>query len=84
MNGELLAEGTGKECAEKLGMTARSFSDAAQRFKEGRYNKYYIYNVTDEKREEANESDRDVIKKWDDFVTPIRKHFGVPVWKGGK
>lgn len=78
--GKFLVEGTVEECAEKLGLTVRGFQDAARMFKRGRYKKYNIYDVTDEIRER----NRDVIKKWDDFVTPIRERFGVPVYRPGK
>ena len=82
--GKFLVEGTVAECAEKLGMTVSSFRDAAGKFREGRYKKYNIYDVTDEERTDIRDSDRDVIKKWDDFVTPIRERFGIPVYKPPK
>jgi hypothetical protein len=57
-----------------------SFERAAHKFRNGRYKKYRIYDVTDEYDEEfRRKTDADVIKAWDDFVTPLRKRFGIPV-----
>ena len=80
-DGKFIVEGNVAECAEKLGMTEKSFWEAADKFMKGRYKKYNIYDVTDEKGCEIKACDRDIIKKWDDFVTPIREAFGVPVYK---
>lgn len=82
--GKFLVEGDVFACAEKLGMTVKSFRDAAEKFAQGRYKKYNIYDVTDEKDCEIKASDRDAIKKWNDFVTPIRERFGIPVYKPPK
>ena len=84
LNGKFIVEGTDIECAKKLGIAVRSFNDAARRYKEGRYHKYYIYDVSDEPENVDQKSERELIKAWDDFVTPIRERFGVPVYKGGR
>ena len=78
-NGKFIVEGDVEKCADKLGIDFTSFERAAERFKSGRYQKYRIYDVTDENRSGIRECDRDVIKKWDDFVTPIRERYGIPV-----
>lgn len=78
-NGKFIVEGDAEKCSDKLGIDMMSFERAAKRFKQGQYHKYRIYDVTDENRTLIRECDRDVIKKWDDFVTPIRERYGIPV-----
>ena len=78
-NGKFIVEGDTEKCADKLGVDFTSFERATKRFKQGQYHKYRIYDVTDENRSLIRDCDRDVIKKWDDFVTPIRERYGIPV-----
>lgn len=82
VDGRFIVEGTASECAKKLGITEKSFRWAAERFKKGDYKKYNIYDVSNERESTVRECDRDVIKAWDDFVTPIRERFGIPVYRG--
>ena len=77
-NGKFIVEGTVSECARKLGMTTDRFRRVAFDFKNGKYKKLNIYDVTGEKYN-IKEKYSDVIKKWDDFVTPIRERYGIPV-----
>ena len=78
-NHKFIVEGDAEKCSDKLGIDFTSFERAAERFKRGQYHKYRIYDVTDENRSLIRDCDRDVIKKWDDFVTPIRERYGIPV-----
>ena len=78
---EFVVEGTARECAEGLGVAVKSFREMAAKFKNGKYKKYSIFEV---QPEEVWKSDRDLAKQWDDFVTPIRERYGVPVYKPGK
>lgn len=79
--GKFIVEGDAEKCADKLGIDMLSFERAAHKFRNGRYKKYRIYDVTDEYDEDElrRKTDADVIKAWDDFVTPIREYYGVPV-----
>lgn len=79
-NGKFIVEGTVSECADKLNMTNDRFRKAAFEFKNGRYRKLNIYDVTDEyNKADIQKKYSDVIKAWDDFVTPIRERYGIPV-----
>lgn len=86
---EFVVEGTASECAAELGMKLKTFRNNAIEFKQGKYKKYSIFEVQREEREIENKkeiwkSESDLIKEWDDFITPIRKRYGVPVYKPGK
>ena len=80
-NGKFIVEGTVSECADKLNMTTSRFRRAAYEFRQGKYSKLNIYDVTDEydKDEVKKQSDAAAIRAWDDFVTPIREYYGIPV-----
>ena len=81
MSGELVAEGDAIECAEKLGMTLRTFQRAEENFRRGHYKKWNIYDNSEQKPVTILKNEREAIKKWDDFTKPLRKHFGIPVYK---
>ncbi len=79
-NGKFIVEGTVSDCAEKLGMTKDRFRRVAYEFRRGKYSKFNIYDVTDEYKQCGNLSYyAAAVKKWDDFVTPIREYYGIPV-----
>lgn len=82
-SGELLAEGTVSECAEKLGMTIDRFRMAAFEYSHGKYYKYDILNVTGSK-DDVKKHHAAAIKAWDKFMTPIREYYGIPVYKPDK
>lgn len=81
LNGKFIVEGTVAVCAHKLGITTERFRRVANDFQKGQYKRFNIYDVTDEYDEEElqRKTNADVIKAWDDIVTPLRKRFGVPV-----
>ena len=80
INGKFIVEGTASDCAEKLNMTTERFRRVNYEFRQGKYGKLNIYDVTDEyEQEKLLGNYRAAIKKWDDFVTPIREYYGVPV-----
>lgn len=83
-SGKYVVEGTDEECAKKLGITAKSFQRAAREFKRGGYKKYYIWDVSDEPENVDQKSERELIEAWDNFVTPIREKYGIPVYKREK
>ena len=83
LNGELIAQGTTKECAATLGITFDGFWSAVQRAKEGiKSNKYVIEQVFwNGKVKNYALEDKTAAEAWDAFVTPIRKKYGIPVYK---
>lgn len=75
---EIVVEGTSSECAKEMGVTRMSaFYDAVSRSRAGNHAKYRIEVVPGETVLQAGYME--AIKAWDDFVTPIRQRFGIPV-----
>lgn len=75
---DLVVDGTAEECAQALNMQVGSFRQNSYLSEQGEYKKYKIvaYTVSDPKIQSEY---AEAIKKWDDFVTPIRERFGIPV-----
>ena len=81
--GELLVEGTAKECAEGVGLSESGFRQAAVISDGVGHSKYKIIDETppeDEIRELSYDF-KVAAKKWDEFCEPIRKKYGIPVYK---
>lgn len=76
--GDLIVEGTAEECAKAVNMRVGSFRSNAYLSEQGMYKKYKIvaYTVSDPKIQSEY---AEAIKAWDDFVTPIRERYGIPV-----
>ncbi len=81
-SGNLIMEGTAKECSERIGICDSTFRDCAERSKRGGYGKYRIVQVSEDAEKEISKDVVGLIKQWDDFVTPIREKYGVPVYRG--
>ena len=75
--GELVAEGTSKACGEAIGAGEDAIRQAWQRTLNGVYKGYLIEGV----RQVRANSDDEAIKNWNDFVEPLRKKYGIPVYK---
>lgn len=73
--GDLLAEGTARQCAEVL----RAPSDTIRAI--ARRKSSYKYVVEQKEQEETNGGSSLVsaAKKWDAFCDPTRKKYGIPV-----
>lgn len=81
--GELLKFGTARECAEFIGIGERWFSDAVGRGLElgrGRYRVEVIKGMSTQVRHES-EATMEAIAAWDAFTEPIRREFGIPVYR---
>lgn len=78
--GDLLAEGTARQCAERL----RVPSDTIRAIGRGAYTSY-VYLVEEQEQEKqyqelnGNSALIAAAKKWDAFCEPIRKKYGIPV-----
>lgn len=78
----LLVKGNAAECAEQLGMLRGTFMKAAI---EPNYKRFKIVDTTEyDNMPSPAEAYADAIKSWDDFVTPIREKYGIPVYRGRK
>lgn len=82
--GDLIAKGNSSECAKALGISDVTFLHYANelyastsRFK---IVKTFQPEVTLAKTRETAAQ----IKKWDDWATPLRDYFGIPVYRPGK
>lgn len=76
--GDLIVEGTAEECAKAVNMQVGSFRQNSYLSERGMYKKYKI--VACEMFDSKIKSEyAEAIKAWDDFVTPIRERFGIPV-----
>ena len=82
--GQLIAKGNSHQCAEALEITQHRFLQYAnlpeEKLKKWRIKRTYEPEGTLPKTWDCQQ----MIKKWDDFVTPIRERFGVPVYCGDK
>lgn len=76
--GELLAEGTAKECAKAVGLTKAGFRDASNA---PRHRRLRIVETTeDETPVSRHGTDTAAIMSWDAFTAPLREKFGIPVY----
>ena len=73
--GDLVVEGTSKDCGKAIGAGEDAIRQAYQRTLNSTYKGYQIEGI---QKVEAN-SDAEAIKNWDAFVEPLRKKYGIPV-----
>ncbi len=73
--GDLLAEGTARQCAEKL----RSPSDTIRAIARGATSRIYLVEEQKQQRQERNVDPNIVAaaERWDAFCEPIRKRYGI-------
>lgn len=84
---EFLFEGTAEECAEFCGLSLSWFKEVANDIGvccRGRYRVKEVYGEAEEKLPQKNDSMKAAAKAWDEFCEPIRKKFGIPVYRPGK
>lgn len=80
--GDLVVSGDAKVCAKALGMTTDYFRKASLNEK---YKKWNIVDTTTTDRDKCiSTNEQSAIKAWDDFCEPIRKKYGIPVYRGRK
>ena len=83
----LLAEGEARHCAETLGMNTRQIYRGSERYERcgALFLGYYIESAGGPSEEtEIDSTMQEAIKQWDDFVEPIRRKYGIKVYKPGK
>lgn len=74
--GELVVEGTSKECSEAVGAPHRdTIRSAYKGTRNGTYKGYRIEEV----RDGEARSDAEAIRNWEAFMRPLRKKYGIPV-----
>lgn len=72
MYGDAAFCGTSAECADYLDCTTKQFLWGYEK-----YRKYKRHRI----ERQITETDTDWIRKWDEFVTPLREKYGIPVYK---
>lgn len=81
-SGKLLAQGSTRECAEQLGMKQSGFQSAVDRMRDGVIGKFVIEEFGGP---QDTEQDRiDLAEQWDRFCEPLRKKYGVKVYKAAQ
>lgn len=89
--GNLLATGTSKECSESLGISCHAICDIARE----KYNsrKFRVVDITPPPKEPKVKKKthpgydgelRAAANRWEAFCAPIRKKYGIPVYKAPK
>ena len=73
----LIVEGTPAECGAALGMKTCSFYSAIANSRIGYYKKFRFEDVSD--KPTRLDEYKAAVAAWDEFVTPIRERFGIPV-----
>lgn len=83
-SGLLLAQGTTKEAAAQLGMKETGFRAAVDRMRNGVPGKFVIEEFGG-KADKPGTIEADVAAaKWDRFVEPLRRKYGVKVHKAAQ
>lgn len=79
--GEVLFTGTAKQCLEKFGVPETTFRQAAINCSVMR-NRYVVAPVNADEIDNAETvPNGEAARKWDEFCEPIRKKYGIPVYK---
>ena len=85
--GEIVAEGSGRECAEIVGVRKERISEAAREHGKicgGKYRVERVGLTEGEPKELAEDGIAAAIKRWDDFCQPIRERYGIKVHREEK
>lgn len=79
--GEVVARGTAEECAKQLGIAVKTFRNNFHN--QGKFvnSKWEIVLTNEPGEKDRNSNTAAMIKRWDDFTTPLREEFGIPVYK---
>ena len=82
---EVLFEGSLKEISEITGATIVTIRDAEKEQRPFRRGQYRVIDISED-REKANSKAEYLVAamKWDEFCEPIRKKYGIPVYKPRK
>lgn len=82
--GKLLFEGTAKECSKKYKVKERVLRAAASRGLRMCQGKYRAVDCSDLAETVTAYDNRDLIESWDRLCEPLRKKYGIPVYKAPK
>ena len=78
-DGNLVFEGTADECASRFDLTAPAIRSAANLNYRISNKRYSVVDCDSGKwRKDCTD---EAIRSWDEFVTPIRKKYNIPVYK---
>ena len=73
---KLLASGTAQECGEILGVSGKTVVTYARACRNGEACEYKVIADDPNLKVCGNAA---AIKAWDDFITPIREYYGIPI-----
>lgn len=83
--GELLFNGNTKECAEFMGITMKAFQNGTYAMRKSNKEIWRGYCIevvkTECKQREQPVKVKSAIKAWNDFTEPLRKAYGIPVYR---
>lgn len=82
--GKFVVAGTIKECADAIGVAEGSLWHAIEKGRNRNYKQYQLKDITVYEKDEGWMQKSENIKaarQWDEFITPVRERFGVPVYK---
>lgn len=86
--GEIAAEGTSRECADKIGSAVNSISGMARKvWISPKWDVERVYppekqeepEKPKEPKKDRNWDIHEAIRKWDEFCEPLRKKYGIEV-----
>lgn len=84
---EIVFQGNAHECAEFCGGTPKGFYGGFSKSREATYHGYRVTKLVDTSSEMNVLGSSELTaaaKKWDAFCEPIRKRYGIPVYKPDK
>lgn len=83
--GKRVFTGTAQECVDFCEGTISGFATAYKCSRTCTYKGYRIELVKERpEKVEFGVAEKEAAKRWDEFVTPIREYYGIPVYRPGK
>lgn len=81
--GLLVFAGTANECGEFVRIGVGTIRAAAEIENRVLLGKYTVVDVSNEvKNTDCDTQSTSPAQQWDEFITPIREKFGIPVYRG--
>ena len=78
-------EGSSKQIHEITGISQSRICEAAREGRPIAGGRYLIIDISEDKEKMNVSGDMlSAAKAWDEFVTPIREYYGIPVYRPGK
>ena len=82
---QFVFRGTEAECCDFVGTTHGRINDAYKYRKNSTYKRWRIVKVGgNSDYYSVSPSDYEAIERWNEFTRPLRKKYGIPVYRPGK